>query len=59
MDPKEELPKAHVIEVKIPEGAQTSLAELLKQEIDQCTDLIEKAEYLLIKFEHFWAKPKS
>lgn len=60
MDPKENPRTLHVIEVKVPEGAdKVSLINLLKQEIDRDTDIIERSEYLIIKFQEFGERPHS
>jgi hypothetical protein len=60
MDPEESPPTCNVIEVKVPEGAdKASLINLLKEEIDRDTDIIERSEYLIIKVQKFRPSPYS
>jgi len=54
MDPKENPLPLHVIEVKVPKAAEKGrMTELLKQEIEKDTDIVERSEYLIVRFQKF------
>jgi hypothetical protein len=54
MSSEESPPTCNVLQVKAPDDVdKATLTNLIKEEIDRNTDIIERSEYLIVKIQHF------